>query len=256
MAKSRNIANPPATRMLIVEEKMDSNLMPIIKMSRNVMSELLSIIPGDPAVHFTALIQTTIQIMRKRSPGNTRDCCNPKMEKFQVYASNGMLKMERFVRFINEKAMTLAANIWYRNCILAGRMSMSSNVAPIIRIPRAIIIGNVKLSILKKTKIAINAGIVIANPPNAGVIPSCNAFNGLSKSLPFFCESGLYVMSYFNAICPIIGVRIRASNAPIMNIGRYFRYFSNASPAIEKSKYSSNFKRVFVTIEISILYCY
>lgn len=49
---------------------------------------------------------------------------------------------------------------------------MSSSVEPIIRIKIEIRIGIVVLSILKKKTIARRVGIVIANPPNDGVIPS------------------------------------------------------------------------------------
>ena len=49
---------------------------------------------------------------------------------------------------------------------------MSSNVAPMIRTKRDMSIGNVKLSILKNTNIAMNAGKVIANPPKDGVMLS------------------------------------------------------------------------------------
>jgi len=41
-----------------------------------------------------------------------------------------------------------------------------------MRIKNATRIGIVKLSNLKKSSIAMNAGIVIARPPKAGVIPS------------------------------------------------------------------------------------
>ena len=44
-----------------------------------------------------------------RSPGNTKEFCIPKSLKFQVKASNGILIIERFVRFIIEKAIIIAA---------------------------------------------------------------------------------------------------------------------------------------------------
>ena len=97
---------------------------------------------------------------------------------------------------------------------------MSSREDPITRITNATSIGTVKLSSLKRSNMAKMVGIVIARPPNAGVTPSCNAFSSLSKSLLFLFVPGLYVMSYFIAIWPIIGVKKRASKKPISNIGQ------------------------------------
>jgi len=110
-AKMRNTESPPAMRILIVVENIEEKRTPIMKMRRNITNELLSIIPGEPAVHLNALIHTTIQRMRSMSPGNTRDCCNPKSEKFQVYTSRLILKIERFVRLITEKAIIVAASV-------------------------------------------------------------------------------------------------------------------------------------------------
>ncbi len=70
-----------------------------------------------------------------------------------------------------ESAIIPAAIIWYKICILGGKLKMSSKVAPIIRMESETIIGIVKLSNLKKKTIAIRAGIVIASPPNDGVMP-------------------------------------------------------------------------------------
>jgi len=58
------------------------------------------------------------------------------------------------------------------NCAFAGRLKISSSAEPIMRIKNATRIGIVKLSNLKKRSIAMNAGIVIASPPKAGVMPS------------------------------------------------------------------------------------
>ncbi len=145
-------------------------------MSKKMINELLSIIPGEPAVHLKALIQITIQRIKKISPGRTRDCDNPSREKFQVNASKLMLKMERFVRFIIENAIIAPAKSWYMNWVFAGRLNISSIADPTININSATRIGSVKLSTLKKSKIAINAGMVMARPPSAGVVPSCKAF--------------------------------------------------------------------------------
>jgi len=150
--------------------------MPIMNMRRKITRELVSIIPGEPAVHLNAFIHNTIHIIRNMSPGRTRDCFSPNREKFHVYASSWMLNIERLVRLIMENAIIPPARNWYMNCVLAGRLKMSSNAEPTIRMNNATKIGRVKLSILKKRSIAIKAGTVIASPPNAGVTPSCRAF--------------------------------------------------------------------------------
>lgn len=54
-------------------------------------------------------MQTIIQKIIIRSPGNTKEFCIPNNLKFQVKASNGILIIERFVRFIIEKAIIIAA---------------------------------------------------------------------------------------------------------------------------------------------------
>jgi len=59
-------------------------------------------------------------------------------------------------------------------------------------------------------------------------------------------------MSYLRAICPIIGVKIRAAIAPIMKIGRKRRYFSKVSPTVEKSKWFNIFTKRLVVVEKSI----
>lgn len=109
-AKTKNRDNPPAINILIVVEKMEEKRIPITNIRRKITKELLSIIPGDPAVHLKALIQATSQSIRKISPGNTSDCCIPNSEKFHVYASSCMLKMERLVKLITEKAIIPAAS--------------------------------------------------------------------------------------------------------------------------------------------------
>ena len=57
-------------------------------------------------------MQTIIQKIIIISPGNTKEFCIPKSLKFQVKASNGILIIERFVRFIIEKAIITAAASW------------------------------------------------------------------------------------------------------------------------------------------------
>jgi len=100
-------------------------------------------------------------------------------------------------------------------------LNISSSADPTIRIRRARIIGIVKLSSLKHRQIIINVGIVIASPPSAGVIPSCNAFSSLSKVFPFLLVPGLYVMSCLSAICPTIGVKIREDIEPMRKMYMY-----------------------------------
>ena len=80
-AKKRKMSKPPVARMLKVEEKMDVYLTEIMKINENITKEFASIIPGEPAVHLTALIHTSNQKKRIKSPGRERDCCIPKIEK-------------------------------------------------------------------------------------------------------------------------------------------------------------------------------
>ena len=91
------------------DENRDCVLTPITKISKKIINEFPSMIPGEPAVHLNAFIQTIIQRIKTKSPGKTKDCCNPNMEKFQVYASNGRLIIERLVRLMMEKARIVAA---------------------------------------------------------------------------------------------------------------------------------------------------
>ena len=88
--------------------------------------------------------------------------------------------MERFVRLIKEKAIMIEARSWYSNCVLAGRLKISSSVDPTISIRIATRIGMVVLSNLKRKRIANIAGMVIASPPKEVVTPSCIAFSLLS----------------------------------------------------------------------------
>ena len=83
---------------------------------------------------------------------------------------------------------------------MAGRLKISSSVAPTISIDRDRRIGIVKLSNLKKIRIANKVGIVIARPPNDGVIPSCRALLGLSWSFPNLLLLGIYVILFLRAI--------------------------------------------------------
>jgi hypothetical protein len=83
-AKRRKTSNPPTIMTLRVEENREVDLMAIIKMRANIVREFASIIPGEPAVHFTALIHTRIQNIKIISPGQANDCCNPKIEKSQT----------------------------------------------------------------------------------------------------------------------------------------------------------------------------
>ena len=50
-AKIKKIVIPPVINMLKVEEKRILNLVEIMKIKRNIIIELPSIIPGEPAVH-------------------------------------------------------------------------------------------------------------------------------------------------------------------------------------------------------------
>ena len=111
-AKTRNTSNAPAAIIESVDEKMDSYLTAITNMRVKMVRELASIIPGEPAVHFTALIQITIQTKSMMSPGSASDCCSPKREKFQTERSRLRFKNDRFVRFITEKAIIYAASDW------------------------------------------------------------------------------------------------------------------------------------------------
>ena len=65
--------------MLKEEENRELYLSEIMKIKRNITREFDSIIPGEPAVHLTALIQISNHIKRKISPGRAKDCCTPKI---------------------------------------------------------------------------------------------------------------------------------------------------------------------------------
>jgi len=112
IANIRKMSNPPTTKIDIVEAKSELNLTPSMNIRRKIIKELASIIPGDPAVHLKAFMQTIIHITRKRSPGKTKDCCIPRNEKFHVYMSKLVFPNERFVRFMTEKAMIIADINW------------------------------------------------------------------------------------------------------------------------------------------------
>lgn len=99
-------------------------------------------------------------------------------------------------------------------------MYISSKVEPTISTRKARIIGTVKGSNLKKTIIAIKAGMVMANPPNAGVSLSWRAFSGLSYSLFFLLVLGLYVIPHLIANFPISGNAKNENNKPKRNIGQ------------------------------------
>ena len=170
-ANTRKINSAPVATIPMVEENIEEYLTAIMKINENIVNELASIMPGEPAVHLNAFIHTSIQPKSMISPGKESDCCNPKREKFQVKRSRLRLKKDRFVKFMTENAIISAANIWYASCVLAGRLKISSSVEPTISTNMARIMGIVKLSSLKNTKIATRIGIVTANPPNAGVIP-------------------------------------------------------------------------------------
>ena len=64
----------PTARILRVEEKIALSLSTITKIRANMIKELASTMPGEPAVHLTALIHTKTHIKRIKSPGNTKDC--------------------------------------------------------------------------------------------------------------------------------------------------------------------------------------
>ena len=111
-ANMKKIIIPPVINILIVEENTDPNLVPIMKIKRKMIIEFPSIIPGEPAVHLNALIHAIIQKIITKSPGNTKDCCNPSIENSQVKASSGRLIIERFVKSMIEKARIMDARSW------------------------------------------------------------------------------------------------------------------------------------------------
>ena len=82
-AKTTKTSSIPTARMLNVEEKIALSLSAITKIRANMIRELASTIPGEPAVHLTALIHTKTHTKSIRSPGNTKDCCSWKIEKSQ-----------------------------------------------------------------------------------------------------------------------------------------------------------------------------
>jgi len=215
-------------KILRVVENREVYLMLMMKIKEKMTKELASMIPGDPAVHLTALRQTKSQKKRNMSPGSDKDCSRPKIEKlyerrFKSQSKNGRVDISK-----TERAIIAAAMAWYESCTGAGKFKMSSKVAPTISTKRAITIGIVKLSSLKKIINTRRTGIVIAKPPSDGVTPSCKAFSGLSLSfLPLF---GTYVTLFFNAIYPINGVNTKETKAPIKNIGQYCIYFSYSVP--------------------------
>ncbi len=73
-AKKRKMSKLPARRALMVEEKTEWYLTAIRNIRENIVKELASIIPGDPAVHLTAFIQMINQKNRNISPGRLIDC--------------------------------------------------------------------------------------------------------------------------------------------------------------------------------------
>ena len=107
----RKAIRPPDIKILREEEKRDTYLTEIMKMREKIIKELPSIMPGEPAVHFTAFRQMRIHIIRMISPGSDNDCCMPRIEKFKVYRSNGRLKNDKSLRFMIEKPITVAARI-------------------------------------------------------------------------------------------------------------------------------------------------
>jgi hypothetical protein len=111
-ANIKNASKPPAIRILTVEEKIETSLIAITNIKEKITKELASIIPGEPAVHLTAFMQTRIQKNRNMSPGNARDCSIPKMEKLYVRELKSILKKGIEVIFSIEKAMIPAATIW------------------------------------------------------------------------------------------------------------------------------------------------
>ena len=110
-ANTRNTSSAPAATIDSVDEKIDSYLTAITKISAKIVKELASIIPGEPAVHFTALIHTNIQKKRIKSPGNASESCNPSNEKSHVARLKSMPMNDEFPRFITEIAIINAAII-------------------------------------------------------------------------------------------------------------------------------------------------
>ena len=94
-----------------MEEKSELSLIAITKISEKMIKEFASIIPGEPAVHLTAFMQTISHRNRKRSPGNDKDCCNPKIEKSHLNISKSMFMNGIEVILSMEKAIIADATI-------------------------------------------------------------------------------------------------------------------------------------------------
>lgn len=108
IANIKNRSNPPTMNIDNEDANTELNLTPMTNINMKITMEFPSIIPGEPAVHLKALIQTTIQSIRKISPGKTKDCCMFNIEKFHVYQSKLIAPTERFVKLMTEKAIMLA----------------------------------------------------------------------------------------------------------------------------------------------------
>ena len=86
IAKYKKAINEPAITMDIVDENIENVLTPMIKRSRKIIVEQLSINPGEPATHLTELMHRNNQKKRIISPGSASDSGKPKNLKLSVYA--------------------------------------------------------------------------------------------------------------------------------------------------------------------------
>lgn len=73
-ANITNTRRIPTEIILSVAEKIADSLSAITNIKAKIIREFASTIPGEPAVHLTALIHIRIHTKRIRSPGNTKDC--------------------------------------------------------------------------------------------------------------------------------------------------------------------------------------
>jgi len=111
--KSKGI-NPPAINILILEEKSENVLTPMIKRRRNITKEYDSTSPGEPPTHLTEFIHNNIQAINIKSPGNTKDIGIESILVLHVYAVRFKRSSEKkliFAKSITEKAIILAATI-------------------------------------------------------------------------------------------------------------------------------------------------
>jgi len=113
-AKYKRGISVPDINIDKVLEKSEYVLTLITNKSINIDREYDSISPGEPPTHFTELIQSKIQSIKRRSPGNTKDIG---IEKILVLHEDCFKLRRSFVKklildkSITEKAITKAANI-------------------------------------------------------------------------------------------------------------------------------------------------